>query len=123
VGGWFQGALAAEAVTESTVETVGQMTYAEMREVGYTITDRMSRSQFVRLVADIQENGLQNNVISYVKLGEDNYILLGNNRLLAAKKIPGVTDQLIFQEVKLPFRGYRTADDVVRAAADAVRGH
>ncbi len=101
----------------------GQMTYAEIREAGYTITDRMSRNQFKKLVADIQKNGLLDKVIKYVKIGDECYILLRNNRVLAAMNIPGTTEQLIFEEVQLPFRGYKTAEDFMDAAAQSTRGH
>jgi hypothetical protein len=30
----------------------------------------------------------------------------------------GITDQLIFQEVKLPFLGFKTESDVIMAAAE-----
>jgi hypothetical protein len=107
----------------SVAKQSASLTYNEMRTAGFTFTDRMRRSAFNRLLADIRRNGLQNPTINYVKIGDENYIVLGNNRLMAARLIPGTTDELIFEEVHLPFRGYKTVDDVIRAAAEATPGH
>jgi len=80
-------------------------------------TDRMSNSGYRRLLNDIQNNGILNNVISFVPIGGANYVLCGNNRLMAARQL-GLADQLEFEEVQLPFLGFQSEEDVINAAAD-----
>jgi RHS repeat-associated protein len=91
-------------------------------KAGVNLTDRMSGNQFRKLVESIKQNGLQDKVINFVKIGDENYVVLGNNRLQAARQL-GITDQLIFKEVQLPFRGFKTENDVINAAAEVVGGH
>jgi len=100
----------------------GALTYNELRQAGVNLTDRMSGNQFRKLVESIKQNGLQDKVINFVKVGYENYVVLGNNRLQAARQL-GITDQLIFKEAQLPFRGFKTENDVINAAAEVVGGH
>lgn len=58
----------------------GALTYGELRQAGVNLTDRMSGNQFRKLVDSIRETGLQDKVINFVKIGEENYVVLGNNR-------------------------------------------
>jgi len=47
------------------------------------LIDRMGGNQFRKLVESIKQNGLQDKVINFVKIGDENYVVLGNNRLQA----------------------------------------
>jgi hypothetical protein len=104
------------------VKSGGALTYGELRQAGVNLTDRMSGNQFKKLVESIKQNGLQDKVINYVKLDGEIYVVLGNNRVQAARQL-GITDQLIFKEVQLPFRGFKTENDVINAAAEVIGGH
>jgi hypothetical protein len=88
------------------------------RPCGLRFTDRMSKNGLRNLVNDIRNNGLMNKVINYVAIAGENYVVLGNNRMMAANQIPGLPDQLEYEEVQLPFRGFQTEEDVINAAAD-----
>jgi|JI102314A2RNA_FD_contig_31_7408740_length_998_multi_4_in_0_out_0_2 hypothetical protein len=104
------------------VKSGGALTYGELRQAGVNLTDRMSGNQFKKLVESIKQNGLQDKVINYVKLDGEIYVVLGNNRVQAGRQL-GITDQLIFKEVQLPFRGFKTENDVINAAAEVIGGH
>ncbi|HKS16190.1 MAG TPA: RHS repeat-associated core domain-containing protein [Planctomycetota bacterium] len=80
-------------------------------------TDLMSKTQFDKLVKSIRANGLKDPNISYVLIEGEPYVVLGSNRLVACRKL-GKTGELVFKEVSLPFKDYKTVDDVVRSAAD-----
>jgi hypothetical protein len=69
------------------------------------------------LEADIKKNGLNDNVIKYVKIGDDYFVVNGNNRFIVAQEL-GITDQLSLQEVSLPFAGFNTESDVINAFSD-----
>lgn len=120
---YFAGALEVLSHNTCAAKEAGSLTYSEMRQGGLNLTDRMSGNQFRKLVDSIKETGLQDKVINYVKIGDENYIVLGNNRVQAARQIPGMTDQLIFKEVQLPFRGFKTENDVMNAAAEVTGGY
>jgi len=53
-------------------------------------------------------------VIKYVKICGNNYVVYGNNRLQAAR-ILGITDELTYEEVTLPFKGFNTEEDVINS--------
>jgi hypothetical protein len=88
---------------------------------GLRVTEQMTNTAFRRFVNDVSKNRLKSNVIKYVKLGKDNFIVNGNNRYLAAQKL-GITDKLNFQQVQLPFQGFKTAEDVINAHAEYLSG-
>ena len=67
---------------------------------------------FRELKANIKANGMKNNIIEYTEIEGEKYILRGNGCLAVAEDL-GIEDQLIFQEVKLPFLGYRNETDVI----------
>ncbi|NTX33286.1 VCBS repeat-containing protein [Myxococcus sp. CA033] len=109
------------SVSGLAVKEAVSFTYGELRKAGLHLTDRMSGNQFVKLVKDIQKDGIKDKLINFVKIANENYVVLGNNRLQAARKL-GLADELIFKEVQLPFRGFKTEDDVIEAAADFLSG-
>lgn len=47
-------------------------------------------------------------------IDDEQYIVLGNNRVLAAMKL-GITDQLSFEEVQLPFKNFGTEEEVIQS--------
>lgn len=77
-------------------------------------TDAMNDKHFTRLVKNIDTKGLKNPVIKYVTIGGENFIVLGNNRVLAARHLK-ITDQLVFKKVKFPVKGtnFNTPKDVL----------
>jgi RHS repeat-associated protein len=81
------------------------------------LTESMSKTALRKLTEDIAKNGLKDNVISYVEIGGEKYVVNGNNRLMVARRL-GMTDQLKFQEVKLPLAGFKTEADVINAHAE-----
>jgi RHS repeat-associated protein len=84
-------------------------------------TDSLSRRGYSKLVIKIEEEGLQDPVIKYVKIDDDYYAVFGSNRLRAARQL-GITDQLILEEVSLPFAGYKTAADVFEGFIEIAGG-
>ncbi len=77
------------------------LTYAQIGGSALNLTESMSKTAFGKLTADIAKNGLQDKVINYVEIGGENYVVNGNNRVMAARQL-GITDQLTFQKVTLP---------------------
>ena len=77
-----------------------------------------SAKEFTALKDDIVKNGLQDKVINFVEVGGQKYIVNGNDRLRVSENFLKNTDDLIFEQVQLPFRGYKTPDDVVGEAMD-----
>ena len=65
-------------------------------------------------------NGLKDNVINFVEIDGIKYILNGNDRVRICERFLNKTDQLIFQEVSLPFRGYQTEKDVIGEAMSII---
>ncbi|WP_339527256.1 LysM peptidoglycan-binding domain-containing protein, partial [Pseudomonas sp. EA_35y_Pfl2_R111] len=80
-------------------------------------TDGMNDKAFTKLVKDVQANGLQNKVIQYVDIGGAQYIVVGNNRVMAAQRL-GKTDELLFKrvEVPVPNTSFKTFQDVLDAS-------
>jgi hypothetical protein len=58
-----------------------------------------------KLIDNIVANRRKNKVVNYVEIAGENYVVNGNNRLQAAKKL-GITAELIFEKVSLPIRGF-----------------
>lgn len=81
----------------------------------------MSKNGFRKLLNDIKNNGIANKLINFVPIAGDNFVLFGNNRLMAPRQL-GLTDQLNFEEVELPFRGFQTEEDVINAASEFESG-
>lgn len=50
------------------------------------------------------------------------YVVRGSNRIGAARRL-GFTDSLELREVDLPFLGYKSEEDVVRAWANLKAGN
>ena len=115
-------AVEVEAAGTAAAKETGGFTYGELRKSGLNLTDQMSPNQLAKLTQSIKENGLENKVINFVKIADENYVVLGNNRLQVAQKL-GITDQLVFKQVQLPFRGFKTENDVINAFAERAGGH
>jgi hypothetical protein len=83
-------------------------------------TDSMDDKTFTALVRDMRANGLQNRVVQYVDIQGMQYIVVGNNRVMAAQRL-GITDQLLFERVGFPVPGtaFETAQDVLDASGMA----
>ena len=123
-GGKFL-AKALDGIVETIAARIGvgvaeELTYAEIRGA-LNLTEGMSKSASRRLIADIGMNGLKDKVINYVEIDGEKFVVNGNNRLIAAKRL-GITDQLRFQKVNLPFRGFNSAADVFQANGEFVSG-
>jgi RHS repeat-associated protein len=110
VAGRLLGALGAKVAADS-VETMA----ASMR-----ITETMESSELAALRADIAANGVRNPLINYTEINGKNYVLLGNNRLQAARQL-GITNQLKFERVSLPFQGFHDESDVLGAWGSTYR--
>jgi len=80
-----------------------------------------SDKAFTRLVKNIRVNGLKDPVIHYADIAGNKYILVGNARTHAARLL-GKTNELVFKEVKLPFRSFKTNNDVLDGALRAELG-
>ena len=78
-------------------------------------TDLMSKTQFGKLLNSINAKGFLDPIIKYVDIDGQLYVVLGSNRLMAARRL-GRTGELVLEEVQLPFRGYKTIDDVIEGA-------
>ncbi len=80
----------------------------------FRLTDSMNDKQFTRLVKSISVDGFQNPVIQYTVVDDEPFIVVGNNRFLAAKRL-GLLEDLSFQKVNFPVRGtnFNTAEDVL----------
>lgn len=85
------------------------------------LTDRMDPQSMKNQLESVAATGFENPVINYVVIDGENYVVWGNNRLTAARKL-GKTRELLFQEVKLPFRGFRDAADVLAAHIEYLTG-
>ena len=81
----------------------------------------MTPGDFRRLAKDIKQNGILDKVIKYVTIAGQNYIVGGNNRLTAARQL-GLGDQLEYEQVQLPYKGFQTEEDVLNNAADYLSG-
>ena len=81
----------------------------------------MSKREFAGLLQSIKADGLQNPLIKYTVVGGTPYVLHGSNRPLAARKL-GLENKLIFQEVQLPFLGYRNSASVIESAVEVFGG-
>ena len=89
---------------------------------GLRLTESLSKGKLSELLKDIRTNGLQDKVITYVEVGGEKYVVFGNNRVLASRGL-GITNQLRFQKVTLPFQGFKTEADVINAHAEFLQGH
>ena len=76
-----------------------------------TPTERVPASKATKkLIGDIAENGIQE-PLKYVEEGGVKYVVNGNHRLLAAHALD--IQQIPTQRVELPYRGFKTANDLV----------
>ncbi len=78
-------------------------------EATQTITK--SKAPMQALLDDIAKNGVKE-PISYVRSGGSNYIVDGHHRFYSAQKL-GIKNVPV-QRVKLPFKGYKSATDLVK---------
>jgi YD repeat-containing protein len=80
----------------------------------FRFTDAMSDKNFTKLVKSVRANGFENPVIKYTIVNDKPYIVVGNNRFLAAQRLNRLND-LRFQRVDFPVAGtnFRTAQDVL----------
>jgi hypothetical protein len=111
--------LNAVAPLESVI--AGGETYAGVGGAGLNLTERMSKTATRKLLQDIAANGLKDTVINYVEIGGEKYVVNGNNRLMAARTL-GITNELRFEKVSLPFRGFKTEADVINSYAAQFQG-
>ncbi len=76
-----------------------------------TPTERVPASKATKkLIGDIAENGIKE-PLKYVEAGGLKYVVDGNHRLLAAHALD--IQQIPTQCVQLPYRGFKTANDLV----------
>jgi hypothetical protein len=87
----------------------------------YKVTDSMNSRQFTKLVDDIRASGIKDPIINFVEHMGERYIVLGNNRYMAALRL-GITDALRFEQVTLPFRGYKAPGDLTSVRPPRYRG-
>jgi hypothetical protein len=78
----------------------------------------MTRSAFDTLAKDVKMRGFTDPVVRYTRVDGVNYVVQGNNRLAVARKL-NRQDELKFEEVDLPYAGFKDEKDVVDAAAEA----
>ena len=71
------------------------------------------------LKAEIARDGLKDKLIEYVEIAGQRYVVRGNGRLQIAEDL-GLTEQLLFKKVELPFMGYRTEADVIEEAMNII---
>ena len=69
----------------------------------------MSKTQFRKLVKDIDANGIKE-TIKYVEHNGQKFVVDGHHRLQAAKQLR-LTDVPV-ERVELPFRGFKSVDDL-----------
>jgi len=69
----------------------------------------MSNGAFGRLVSHVRSSGIPGRIL-YVEAMGGRYVVDGNHRLMAARRL-GI-EMVPGQRVVLPFRGYRTMDDL-----------
>jgi hypothetical protein len=82
---------------------------------------RMPKSVFIRMLKDVADKGFTDKIVDYVVIDGTAYVLKGCNRDVVAR-ILGKTDELILNEVKLPYLGWTTAEQVIRSAAERKLG-
>jgi hypothetical protein len=80
------------------------------QELLYTHGMTMSRREFALLKQDIAKNGIKQ-TIQYVEVNGRKYIVDGNHRVMAARQLGMKT--VPTEEVKLPYSGYKTVDDLL----------
>lgn len=65
--------------------------------------------------------GQNDKVIQYVEIAGERYVVNGNNRLQVARRL-GITGELQLEKVALPFRGFKTVEDVIDSFAVTMGG-
>ncbi|WNO10289.1 RHS repeat-associated core domain-containing protein [Teredinibacter sp. KSP-S5-2] len=93
----------------------------EFQQSDFVPTDRLGPKAYRNLVKDISKNGLKNTEIKYVVEDGVPYVVHGSNRLNAARHL-GITDQLKFTRVNLPFKNYVSAKDLTRVPPPKLHG-
>lgn len=80
----------------------------------FRFTDAMTDRQYTTLIRGVRQDGFTDPVIKYTLINETPYVLVGNNRVMAARDL-GRLDELRFQRVELPLAGtnWNTAQDVL----------
>ena len=89
--------------------------YANPRELARTheIGGNRSSKNVREIMDSLRDEGWKGDPISVVEHDGQKYVVDGHHRLAAAKRVG--FDQIPYKKVDLPFRGYRTLDDVLEA--------
>ena len=88
----------------------GRVATAEVGELTLTHGLTLSRRAMQRLTDDIAANGIRE-PIKFVEHNGHRFVVDGHHRLAAARRL-GIREVPV-ERVQLPFRGYRTADDLM----------
>ncbi|MBN1763844.1 MAG: hypothetical protein JW860_01180 [Sedimentisphaerales bacterium] len=83
---------------------------------GLELTDAMNRTKYNKLLKSVRNNGFTDPIIKYTMIDDTPYVLFGSNRIRVARRF-GLMDNLIMEQVGLPFHGYKTTNDVISSAA------
>ena len=81
-----------------------------VRDLQPTHRQTLSNRQMNNLTNDIRANGIRE-PIRYVMHNGQKYVVDGHHRLIAARRL-GIRE-VPTQRVELPFRGYRTLEDLL----------
>jgi hypothetical protein len=108
-------------ITEDATEAAGKDAakdidgYASPAELARTheIGGNRSSKNVQEIMNSMRSDGYQGDPISVYEHDGQKYVVDGHHRLAAAKRVG--LKQIPFTKVGLPFRGYRTLDDVLEA--------
>jgi uncharacterized ParB-like nuclease family protein len=104
------GFLPAGRVFKGGITKIGRgKTSCKVGELVATHPPTMSKRAFRKLKDDIRKNGIKEPIL-YVEHNGEKYIVDGHHRVKAAKQLN--IDKIPAKKVKLPFRGYKNAQDL-----------